>query len=94
MNDLDYTPTEKIDVLFIDTDHTYRQTLKELVKFAPWVRDNGVIILHDTEHCPEVKKAINTFLNTCLDKYIFENRENNNGLGILWQRQASSYLVG
>jgi len=87
MNDLDYEIDKPIDVLFIDTSHTYDQTLAELRKFAPLVAKTGVILLHDTEHCPEVKQAIYTFLNEVPNVYDFENRPNCNGLGILWRRQ-------
>jgi len=39
----------KVDVLFIDTSHAYKQTLLELEMYAPRVRPGGKIILHDTE---------------------------------------------
>lgn len=38
-----------LDVLFIDTAHTYRHTLKELMLWGPCVRAGGVILLHDTD---------------------------------------------
>jgi cephalosporin hydroxylase len=40
---------EPIDVLFIDTSHTYDQTLAELDVYGPKVRAGGVILLHDIE---------------------------------------------
>lgn len=39
----------QVDVVFIDTSHTYDQTLAELHAYAPKVRPGGVILLHDTE---------------------------------------------
>lgn len=83
MNDLDFEINEPIDILFIDTSHTYEQTLAELRKFAPKVQPNGVILLHDTVSCPEVKKAIEQYLKEVPGRYTFEERTNNNGLGIL-----------
>lgn len=37
------------DVVFIDTSHTYDQTVAELDLYAPKLRAGGVILLHDTE---------------------------------------------
>lgn len=57
---------EGIDILLIDTSHTFSHTWEELRKFAPLVKRNGVILMHDTD--PDwlmrtpVKKAINAFL--------------------------------
>jgi cephalosporin hydroxylase len=52
-NDLDPALVDQLpddaDVLFIDTDHTYAQTLNELRTYAPKVKPGGVILLHDTE---------------------------------------------
>ncbi len=45
---------DQVDVVFIDTVHTYTHTLAELMAYAPKVRPGGVIICHDTEldHAP------------------------------------------
>jgi cephalosporin hydroxylase len=83
MDDLFFEINEPIDVLLIDTSHTYQQTIKELRKFAP---QSKIVILHDTEHCPEVKEAIIDYLKEAPGIYDFENRTNNNGLGILWRK--------
>jgi len=85
MDSLDYELKEPVDILFIDTSHTYEQTLKELLKFAPMTKQ--VIILHDTVSCPPVMQAIQEFLRNPDKKYKFENRTNNNGLGILWTQR-------
>lgn len=85
VDDMLFDFKEPVDVLFIDTSHTYEHTLNELRKFTPLVKKDGVILLHDTVHCPEVYKAITDFLAENPNKYQFENRENCNGLGILWQ---------
>jgi len=59
----------KADIIFIDTSHTYEQTLKELEAFTPLLKKDGVIYLHDTlAHItysdPQygVMKAIETYL--------------------------------
>jgi predicted O-methyltransferase YrrM len=45
---LDGLPSE-VDVLFIDTSHTYDQTLAELRTYWRRVTSGGVILMHDTE---------------------------------------------
>ena len=37
-----------IDFLFIDADHNYEQALKDFINYSKIVKDNGIIILHDT----------------------------------------------
>ena len=86
MNSLEYELKEPVDILFIDTSHTYTQTSKELVRFAPMTKK--AIILHDTISCPPVLNAIKEFLRNPDKEYEFENKENNNGLGVLWVKQA------
>lgn len=39
----------KVDILFIDTSHTYDHTRRELDVYASHVKPGGVILLHDTE---------------------------------------------
>jgi predicted O-methyltransferase YrrM len=38
-----------VDVVFIDTSHTFMQTLCEIDTYAPKVRAGGVMLFHDTE---------------------------------------------
>ncbi len=40
---------ENVDLLFIDSEHTYEQTVGELEAYVPRVRSGGVVLLHDTE---------------------------------------------
>lgn len=53
------------DVLFIDTSHWFDQTLAELRLYCPKVKAGGVVLLHDTEWCPEhefpVARALDEF---------------------------------
>ena len=72
---------QEIDVLFIDTDHTYDRTLNELKTWAPHVKPGGIIILHDTESFPDVKRALMDFVNT--NKYPYSLCHNCNGLGTI-----------
>lgn len=50
-NDLEVSDRlpDLVDVVFIDTSHTYGQTKAELELYAGKVKSGGVIVLHDTE---------------------------------------------
>jgi len=50
---------QEIDVLNIDSDHTYETTKKELDRWLPMVKSGGYVFLHDWEHprCPGVRQA-------------------------------------
>lgn len=72
---------EQIDVLFIDSDHTYERVKKELETWVPRVRPGGVILMHDTESFPEVKRAAKEFLAS--KSFYSEFRTNCNGLAII-----------
>ena len=41
---------EQVDVVFIDTDHAYVHTMRELDLYSRRVRPGGCILLHDTEN--------------------------------------------
>jgi len=88
MNDLDFdTNSDEFDIIFIDTSHTYEQTLAELRKFAPKLKSSGVILLHDTLTFQSVSEAIQTYLKENPNRYRFENRKGSNGLGVLRERE-------
>ena len=38
----------RIDLLYIDADHSYEQSLADFEHFAPFVSPNGLVIMHDT----------------------------------------------
>jgi predicted O-methyltransferase YrrM len=38
-----------VDLLFIDTSHTYEQTYRELFTYVPRLKVDGVVLLHDTQ---------------------------------------------
>lgn len=52
---------EPLDMLFIDTGHTYKLTIDELNLYGPWMAKGGRIFLHDTDDgstFPGVRRAI------------------------------------
>jgi cephalosporin hydroxylase len=84
-------PTE-IDILFIDTNHTYEGTLLELDMYHGRVRRGGRIYLHDTaiettgnavtiQPPFPVRTAVEEF---CKEHgYKFTNQTNCSGLGLI-----------
>lgn len=52
--------TEKIDLLFIDGDHSYTAVLQDAKSWFPKLKDTAIIVFHDFA-APDVKKAINEF---------------------------------
>lgn len=71
---------DNTDLLFIDTLHTYDQLSKELLLHGNIA--NKFMIFHDTDCCPELKKAIAEFMQGGSWK-IREEFKNNNGLTVL-----------
>lgn len=85
-----YTQLPCADIVFIDTSHAYDHTCQELSLYRWLVRAGGKIVLHDTElPNPEftsgkpfpVRRAIEEFCQA--EGLSWENRTNNNGLGII-----------
>ena len=73
---------EPTDLLFIDTDHTYKQCSQELRQHAYKVKK--FIIFHDTvSFALELNKAIEEFLEKNNDWMLREKLLNNNGLTII-----------
>jgi len=68
MNDLEFIKLWNkglVDIVMIDTSHTYDQTLKELEEYSKIVRKGGIILLHDIyihRRDVKVKEAMIDFL--------------------------------
>ena len=43
-----HPPEKKFDLVFIDADHSHSASMKDFDLVFPFVRDNGLILLHDT----------------------------------------------
>lgn len=79
-----FAPTP-IDVLFIDTSHTYEQTVAELVAYAQLVRPGGAIALHDTnDDWPAVQRALFEWVDGMTVRPRLEVHNHDNGLTIVW----------
>ena len=48
----------KIDILFIDTSHMYRDTLDEILLYSSRIGETGCMVLHDSISFPGVRRAI------------------------------------
>jgi hypothetical protein len=85
---LDFPGSGPWDVVFIDTDHTMRQTVLELTKYAPKVAPGGCLVLHDTESCPQVALAIQHFLHVLREQdrepTKIETYSHSMGLTVIW----------
>jgi hypothetical protein len=69
-----------IDVLFVDTIHTYEQVRDELAVWGGRVRPGGLVLFHDTDTYPEIRRAIAEW---CRPRHIpYEFRGGSSGLGI------------
>jgi predicted O-methyltransferase YrrM len=78
-DDLAVDRDEPIDHLFVDTNHTYEQTIAELKKFEPFVREGGIITMHDNVTYPDVGRAASDYLRGRHDLARYDYL-NNNGL--------------
>jgi predicted O-methyltransferase YrrM len=82
---------DSADIVFIDTSHTYEQTLSELNVYVWKVRPGGKIVMHDSElrrvpartRQPDfpVKVAVEEFCNE--EGLTVQYLPNNNGLAII-----------
>jgi hypothetical protein len=83
---IDRTPGE-VDVLFIDSSHTYAQTRQELEKYVPRVRPGGMVLLHDTtwRFTDRPDAEVGDALNDTLPRLGLSWRElgGENGLGLI-----------
>ena len=54
----------RLDILFIDGDHSYEGVKNDLSNYAPLVKSGGRIILHDvvSGYDPGVRKALDEFI--------------------------------
>ena len=90
---LDALPDRDIDVLFIDTNHVYEETLVELELYLPRMSPGGRIFLHDTAVevtgnavTPQPPFPVRTAMQEfCDDRDLrYENNPNCFGLGTIF----------
>lgn len=91
MHDLEYAKSwnKQVDLLFIDTGHTFDLTLNELEVYSSFIKSDGVIFLHDTVARPAVKEAILEFIKKHLG-WIYTEIPTTNGLGKLARKEGKA----
>ncbi len=81
-----------VDLVFVDTAHTYAHTFSEIISWSPHVRPRGCMAFHDTSNAHPgndgVRSAILAFLEAH-DNWRFEDHPHtgpgDTGFGILWK---------
>ena len=73
-----------VDLLFLDTVHTYKQVLAELKKYEPFVRKGGVVIVHDIVTWNGVFKAVKKYMKERNDLRLYKYF-NNNGRAVIFK---------
>jgi predicted O-methyltransferase YrrM len=71
----------EIDVLFVDTSHTYRDTLDEILMYSSRIQETGCIVLHDSISFPGVRRAIAEMSGKF--RVLTFATENGNGVSVL-----------
>ena len=90
---LDALPKE-VDIVFLDTNHVYAETLEELALYYPRVRKGGRMYLHDTDlvatgNAPPTPQpdypVLTAMKEFCAEHNLkWENNPNNSGLGTIY----------
>jgi predicted O-methyltransferase YrrM len=57
----DQLPDNFADIVFIDADHSYDAVKKDIVKYTPKLKKNGLLTGHDIDY-PGVNKAVNEMI--------------------------------
>jgi predicted O-methyltransferase YrrM len=85
-DDLILTCVTRFDMIFLDTNHTFDHTLKELQKFSAWT---SLIVCHDTKVDSDmphaVQQAIDKFQECNPEWHTVEISGTPYGLGILYK---------
>lgn len=87
-------PKKNVDIVFLDTNHVYAETLEELELYYPRVRKGGRMYLHDTDlvatgnapPTPQPDYPVLTAMKEFCAKHglKWENNPNNSGLGTIY----------
>jgi predicted O-methyltransferase YrrM len=81
---LDIEIDGSVDLLFLDTIHTYTQVSAELTLHGN--KTEKFILIHDIFSCPQIVPAITEFMNKNKNWIILQWDDFNNGLGVLYNK--------
>lgn len=56
----DFNINKKLDLIFIDGDHSFNGVKHDFKKFLPFVKEKGIVVFHDYRQEPGVTKFCNT----------------------------------
>lgn len=71
-----------IDVLFVDSSHTYDDTIRELETYMPFVKPGGVALFHDTMVMNDVCDVAKALTHYCAEH------------GLVWTEARHCYGLG
>lgn len=72
--DIAKTFNEKIDLLFIDGDHSYEAVKADVEYWLPKVKNHGIVIFHDIGWAEGVIKVVNEFIKPVqIEDHIIDN---------------------
>lgn len=83
----------RIDILFIDGDHSYNGVKKDFEMYSPLVKDNGIIAFHDiVENTTPKDSNVNRFWNEIKNNYEYiefvdDYNQIDCGIGILIKKK-------
>jgi len=86
-----YFSRRQVDIVFVDTSHEFDQTVKEIEKWSPKVKEGGKMIFHDT--CSRhggVSVPIKLFLEKHGDEWSYYNIDVTTGLGVMTKTKAAA----
>ena len=58
--------TKDYDIIFIDGSHSYQDVINDFTNYHPFLNEGGFMVFddyHDSQHSPEVFRAVNTIVN-------------------------------
>jgi glycosyltransferase involved in cell wall biosynthesis/predicted O-methyltransferase YrrM len=84
---------EKIDLLFIDADHTYEGVKQDFEMYGPLVRGSGIIAMHDIGKTPSVEYGTERFWNEVKTGFEYKELIDNKdrlgyGIGVLFIKNS------
>lgn len=69
--DIAKTFNEKIDLLFIDGDHSYESVKTDVQSWLPKLKDGGIIVSHDYRWAEGVKRVVDEYIKPIQIEYQF-----------------------
>lgn len=80
---------EKLDILFIDADHSYEGVKKDFEMYSPLVRKGGIIAFHDIANDPDATYGVHKFWNEIKNNYQYQEiiddpRRIGYGIGVIF----------